>query len=385
MQWFWQSAFILLLVLITNEPGYYKDDFTCAMQYFAAGIIVVFTFGRMRMRVAQPNLNKIMDKTMITICLLFAIRLCKNILPPEEDAIVRFFWYAFYPCFCMLGYYTICMAKALDYTSASYFSDRWLKFTYLANCCIILVVMSNDYHQLMFTFNKDFTNTIYQYGNGALCIPIKAFIMLEFCIPVFMLVRDAIEFSFMRMKMLFPIAILLYTIGYHIAYSLNIGGVRHMETVLVTGIAVMTFWYSALTTGLIAANEKYVELFYASGLQKRIAGARLRQVLFLKLEGMVAAERPRLLQVLESLKQQKSPKDRIVILQELRLNVSCLKKQCLMFLQGEIYRGVPAVDYKAAIKEAVHYAKEAGVFASLNMETAREFFILPWRFLAIFL
>lgn len=374
MQWVWQTILIVLLISMTSEYFTYKDDLTCALQYLFAGMLVVFSFGRMRMRIAQPKLNTIMDKTMLTICIFFALRLFKVFLPQEEEFLIRLCWYGFYPCFCMLGYYTVCMAKALDYTSTGYLNDKWLKFVFQINCLIVLIVMTNDCHQLMFTFNEDFSGTTHNYGFGILCLPIKGFIMLQFCIPVFTLVRDAIEFSFIRLKMLLPLLILVYTISYHIGYSLNLFFLRQTETVLVTGFAVMTFWYSALTTGLIATNEKYVELFYASGLQKRIAAARLRQVIFMKLESIVASERPKLLQNLEILKQQKTVQERQVVLQELRLNVSYIKKQCLMFLQGEIYGRVPCLDYQAAINETVRYAREAGIFVSANIELKNDYY-----------
>jgi len=257
--------------------------------------------------------------------------------------------------------------KELDCSFPSLIKNEWFKYIILLDAVAIAIAMTNDYHQLFFYFNEGFLNSHMEYWGGVLEWPIKVFIMLQFILPVILLLKDAFTFGYYNAKMLAPVGVMVYSIAYHILYSCGVQPFRNTETVLVTCTSMVAFWYSAFASGLISLNEQYMELFYASGVHQKLSAARLRQILFMKLESIVAEERPKLMHGLELLKAEEPKANKRSVLQNMRLSASFIKKQCLLFLQGEIYGYVPSEDYQAALKEAWRYARAGGSFITLNI------------------
>jgi len=366
MQLILQILLIVLLLLFSLNVKIYYLNQNHFFDYMLLCIITVMVYGNLSLHTFQKEIRSVLKSITLTIIGFAFLRIIKLHLPEGHDSLDRYLWYCFYPCLLLLGYYSMRIVQILDISFTKSHKRDWFKYILYLDIAVILLVFTNDYHQLMFVFSINWENTRDVYSGGILEWPIKLYIMLQFIIPASLLLKDAIKFSYFRLKMLLPMAILGYAIFYQVAYSLRIAPFRPSETVLVTCSSLITFWYCAFTTDLIIFNDKYMELFYASGIHTKIAEARLRQNLFLKLESIVAEEKQNIIGGIHLLKQDMDLEARLLLLQHLRLSSSLIKKQCLLFLQGEIYGYVPMADYLAALKEGVRYVKEYNSFFSLH-------------------
>lgn len=368
MQFFLQILLILLLVFfsVSNSTDHFYDNHL--LDYMLLGIITVIIHGNLTLHTSYKEVRTVLKNMTFTILGFALLRIVKLNLPDSYDTIGRFLQYCFYPCLLLLGYYCMRIVHILDTSLGSQLKSAWFKYIFAIDMLVIAIVFTNDFHQLLLVFNENFHDSNNSYSFGVLEWPVKIYIMLQFILAVFLLLLDALRFSYFKKEMLIPLGILIYAIFYQVCYSLYITPFRGTETVLVTCFSIIAFWYYAFTTGLIIFNDKYMELFYASGIYNKIAAARLRQYLFMKLESIVAEEKNTIFESIKMLKAGVDREKKLLLLQHLRLSASLIKKQCLMFLQGEIYGFVPLADFQASLKEGLRYAKEYNRFFSLNIK-----------------
>lgn len=364
-----QIVLVILFVVFSLGLTSGLPNYPHWLEYILLAFLTVGIMRNLCLQIAQVKLRQGLQGIACSLFIFACLRFIKLLIPEENTTAIRYLWYGFYPCFIMLGYYTLKIVQALDYSIPQNFKQQWFKYVLCLDILVIALVLTNDYHQLVFTFPEGFAKSNSVYGHGFLELPVKAYLMLQFFAPIVFLLKDAWSFQYLQGQMLLPIGLAVYVLVYNICYSLAWLPFRHSETVLANCLAVLGFWYSAWETGLIAGNQQYAELFYTAGIQQKLAAVRLRQQLFLRLEELVAKVRPRLLQDIALL--QKEHSQRELVLQDVRLAASFLKKQCLMFLQGERYGFVPRDDYQAALAEAVRYAHQGKAAVVVQLELQR--------------
>ncbi|MCR5202565.1 MAG: hypothetical protein K6D02_05700 [Lachnospiraceae bacterium] len=215
-------------------------------------------------RVIQKGAQKLLMLVALTMALWFIIREVKFRFILDEN-LIRNFWYLYYIPLLLIPLCALLLAislgKAEDYTLP--------KWTYIFNAItfiLIALVLTNDFHELVFSFPKNVTvktefnrslETFYYIIIiwGILCVVGAIITMIKKCrIPG---TKKYIWLPFVP----FIIAIL-----YFLALILNVPFVREYfgdftaaSTLLFAG-----FFESCISTGLIQSNTMYKALFEAS-------------------------------------------------------------------------------------------------------------------------
>ncbi|MGN0150752.1 MAG: histidine kinase N-terminal 7TM domain-containing protein [Clostridia bacterium] len=197
----------------------------------------------------------------------FIIRTVKYFFISEElyPGIVRHLWYMYYFAMLFIPLLAVFVAMSIGKTENSHLPKKAL-LLYIPTLFLFLMVITNDLHELVFTFPADTavrTDNNYSYGIGYYIVTAWMF----FCALTMLFVMNQKRRVAGSKKLIFipciPIvALLLYLIFYF-------SGVSWLRAILGDVTAVICLMYAAtlelcVQCGFIQANTHYMELFYAS-------------------------------------------------------------------------------------------------------------------------
>lgn len=136
---------------------------------------------------------------------------------------------------------------------------------------LVLLVMTNDFHQLAFVFEPDFHNWNKQYSYGPVYYVIAVWIFILVLSSIVLSINRC-RISATRKKLWIPIVIILVAIIYTLWNNLNHGysGLRIYNVPEVFCFASIALWESLIQIGLVPSNTGYGDFFNASNLNTLI-------------------------------------------------------------------------------------------------------------------
>lgn len=155
---------------------------------------------------------------------------------------------------------------------------------------LILAVLTNDYHQLVFKFPDDgFVNSDKNYSRGILYFVISAWYLICSIIFICMVIKR----SKMPGKNKFiwvPTAILALAYLYHVLYTLSIVPYFFRDMIIVNAFFTVLIFESMLQTGIIKSNLFYSYLFKQSSIPAMILDDD-RNVIFSNRDGKICDDK----------------------------------------------------------------------------------------------
>ncbi|MDO4178553.1 MAG: hypothetical protein Q4D21_05105 [Phascolarctobacterium sp.] len=261
----------LLVVVVTLESGFAaagKFILSYFNRYLVLMVITAIFFGFLAARTLQKGIAK--SVTILGLSLGF-LYFCRSIkLLTETGGVGRFFWYLYYPAW---------FGMALGFLGVVYFSETsaeetrfptWWKFLAGISLVLSLVVLTNDYHQLMFVFLPNFEDYNNVYREGILGLQIKFFLLCEFAAGNVWLIYKAVRGSFYRVKILLPGIVLSLVYIYLIFYTFRWFNFHKSEVATVTGIGAMLYLLACIYSRVIPLNVEYEKAFASSQLGMQI-------------------------------------------------------------------------------------------------------------------
>lgn len=123
---------------------------------------------------------------------------------------------------------------------------------------LVLLVMTNDFHQLAFVFEPDFHNWNKQYSYGPVYYVIAVWIFILVLSSIVLSINRC-RISATRKKLWIPIVIILVAIIYTLWNNLNHGysGLRIYNVPEVFCFASIALWESLIQIGLVPSNTGY--------------------------------------------------------------------------------------------------------------------------------
>lgn len=183
--------------------------------------------------------------------------------------IKRYLWYLYYIPMLFIPLLALFVSMSLTKTE-TYLLPRWTKFLYIPPTLLFLLVLTNDYHQKVFSFHTGImTDLNYQYELGYYVILVWI-ILCALSSFIIMLKKSRIIQN--KTVLLFPLVPLLLSFFYTISYINNVKWI----TVLIKDMTVIhcfliySIFESCIQCGLIQSNIGYDELFEATTLPIQI-------------------------------------------------------------------------------------------------------------------
>lgn len=120
-----------------------------------------------RRRVMQTQVRRLLTAIAVLMVFWMAERTVKFLFVTDVNA-MRFLWYCYYLPMLLIPFLSVLVAASLG-KPENYRLPRWTKLLYLPVAALVLLVLTNDFHQLVFAFPADtvvWTDGEYSYRAG---------------------------------------------------------------------------------------------------------------------------------------------------------------------------------------------------------------------------
>ncbi len=243
------------------------------MVYFL--LLTTMFAGRLSDRVVDGRVRRLLVASAWMMIVFFLLRGMKYYVFREAQGISRFLWYSYYVPILVLAALSVLAAVALD-------EDRREKILFTAVALgavtgvLILLILTNDLHQLAFRFMPGFINWDAEYAYGPVYFVTLFWVLLLFLGAVLLLLLKC-RLSAARSAIGLPMVPIFLGSTYMVLYALGIpprweGGnlIEFPETAC---FMVACFWECCISIGFIPSNKGYEELFLRSKLAAKIVNA----------------------------------------------------------------------------------------------------------------
>lgn len=221
------------------------------------------------MSIRRRILNTSIRRMLLTVggMLLFwqVARIIKYDYVIVTGAIGRYCWYSYYIPMVLVPLIGVFVVDHIG-KPEGYHSSRWMKYLFIPAFFLIAVVMTNDLHQLVFTFHNGFELYNSDYGYGFMYIFEMAwFVVLAMLFAVMLLFKSRVPGSknFQRLPLFVTIFAILFWAGY--TAKLYVGDLTAVDCIFI-----VLLLEGAIQSGLIPSNMNYVVLFKQSTIAAQI-------------------------------------------------------------------------------------------------------------------
>ena len=259
------GLFFLLILINKAKRSWFPEDINIINGAFY-GAFILFWMQSVSDRVISRRLRR--DLLAIGSCMLLwmVLRECRyEYVNQNTGTLSRILWYAYYVPFFLMALLSFRTSFLIEEPVNNRISGKDLAVL-AGSSGILLLILTNDWHQLMFTFLPGMENWSSQYGRGPLFFMVYGLIFLMLAGTIFNLTRAALYSPSRRWAWL-PLLPLMLGILYWITYPFyKLDWIRFPElTCFLIGLG----WEISIQTGLVPSNTGYPELFSQSHLNAR--------------------------------------------------------------------------------------------------------------------
>ena len=260
----------VLLVLMTGVIRLTRDSYHLVSSnilifflFILAGLI---WFVQIRRRVIRQEERKYLELTAVLLLFLIIIKTIKYVFLPSGSCFSRYIWYLYY---FPQTFIVMSMLFAVLHTGlacGTQMNRRW-KLLYIPAAAITGGILTNDIHQLAFSFPQGIEMWEENYVHGPLYFVSIAWLVLLFVIIIVIaLCRCATTEN--RSNIWMPIIPLAIGMIYVVLFLVNRDGVFHrlFKTTEVIGFIFPAFMEALIQAGLFPTNDGYGNMWKISGL-----------------------------------------------------------------------------------------------------------------------
>lgn len=274
---------ILLAIIVRGFPRFLilferqlpKEIFSLVntvAQFFLYTVVIYLSvyWGYSLYRIGYAKIRKILTTEIILLLLwLFMRALRFSPYVSDNSTFGVYLWYGYYFAMILVPVLNLICALLLgihENQSSLRFSVPLLS----AGIFLVITVLTNNFHQMVFNFNSEFINSEFgKYTHSPLYYVILAFILI--CELLFLLIVEIKALSAGKRSYL-PFAVLGVAVLYALFY------IRFDSFILFKVIDLtlafiffhIILWESIFTTGLIPTNRDYVKMFSLSTIYAKI-------------------------------------------------------------------------------------------------------------------
>lgn len=263
------SYAVLTFLYVLPVDNVMMQHRTSSVFYFAFAACITLYFD---VRIIEQRVRKNLIGVGTMIILWCILRAAKYIAFEEIDSIARFIWYLYYIPMLTIPQFSLKAALAVGEPEDKN-PPVILSFTRAVTLISIIIVLTNDLHQLVFRFRPDFVNWDFDYSRSVLFWIITIWDYLFFFSSTAVLLHKC-RLSASRKLAWIPAFYL--ALGVFGLYILNTGHLPRMwgETIgEFPDMACYTlggFWVLCIAIGLVPSNKGYEKLLQGTSLATRI-------------------------------------------------------------------------------------------------------------------
>ena len=257
-------SFLLFEVYYTSESAWVRMSFGLVSQVIRSGLLIVWCVS-----IHNRILNKQIRQYLLWVGALMLVWLNVRFIKWDflhfTDPLGRYFWYAFYIPMLLIPLLGVFIIQCVD-KPEKYVLPKKMKLLYIPLVLLLVLVFTNDLHELVFVFPNGITNYNFDYGYNFGFYPVCAwFVILGFYFVIMLLLKNRTpgKRSFKKM----PIIIMIVAVVFWIFYKKIMTSV---DLVAIDCLLITALLESAIQSGLIRSNTGYHELFEISTVAAQI-------------------------------------------------------------------------------------------------------------------
>ncbi|HPY98147.1 MAG TPA: histidine kinase N-terminal 7TM domain-containing protein [Clostridia bacterium] len=182
----------------------------------------------------------------------------------------RMLWYAYYIPLLLIPTMGVLVALSLG-KPENYRLPKWTNYFFICAVILVLLVLTNDFHNLVFIFPKGETGSDKNAAFNIIFLVVMAWVNLVGTVAIILIILKC-RIPKSRAVLWLPLVSLSLTILYGILYLIKWAPVRvflNDPTVTICMLFIVVL-ESCIKSGLIQANTLYGKLFYASSIGMQI-------------------------------------------------------------------------------------------------------------------
>lgn len=247
---------------IVGRGSFYPMLFSYLRSFIYIGLFAAWGLS-VRQRIVQKQVCRFMTVTAVLLIIWMVVRSAKYFIFWQPDA-VRYLWYLFYLPMLFVPMLALLIAMSLGKPD-EYKFPKGMSVLWIISGVLLLLVLTNDLHQFVFTFPKDaavWTDKNNGYSIGYFMIAGWQ-VLCAFAALVIMFFKCRVQKG--RLHFL-PIVPMLLAIVYSALYYAGADWLLHLFGDIAAFQSVMyilTFEF-CIACGYIHSNSRYVDLFASS-------------------------------------------------------------------------------------------------------------------------
>ena len=232
--------------------------------FFSLGIFWAIS---VKSRIINKNLRIGLVLTAFLFILLLLLRIIKYDFFPNNDTVNRYLWYAYYIPQCLAPVVMFLSVLNIERKDKEPMKKAWF-LLFVPAIILILFVMTNDYHQLVFSFRPNFEYFSSIYKHEFMYYVTMAWIVGMTIASIGILINKC-RVSACRKKIWIPILTFAVCFGFCIWVFLgNLSSYKIPESI---GLTFILLFESCIQIGLIQSNSEYKKYFDSADITAFIA------------------------------------------------------------------------------------------------------------------
>ena len=222
-----------------------------------------------RSRIIQPQVRRYL--TAVSALMIFWMTV-RSIRYSLEEAlwVMRHLWYLYYLPMLFIPLLAVFIALSLG-KPESFHLPKWTVLLYIPTAALLLLVLTNDLHQLVFRFPEDAVVWMNEYRYGIVYFPVVGWMVLcALTALVIMLVKCRVPNS--RKVLVLPFVPVVLSVIYGALYIFQLPWLRLIagDVTVVFCLLIAATLESCIQCGLIQSNTHYNDLLLSCTLRVQL-------------------------------------------------------------------------------------------------------------------
>ena len=256
------AVIVAYALRLIGRGSFYPTLFSYLRSFIYIGLYAAWGLS-VRQRIVQKQVGRYLTSVSVLLIIWMTFRSAKYFIFWQPDAI-RYLWYLFYLPMLFVPMLALLISMSLG-KSDDYRLPRWTAAMWLISGTLLLLVLTNDFHQLVFSFPEDasvWSDT--DHGYGIAYFPIIGWqVLCGVTAFVVMLFKCRLKNGRRRLWPAIPMAISLSYL------ALNYMRVSWLKTLFgdvsaFQSLMHMLCFESCIACRFIHSNSRYVDLFASS-------------------------------------------------------------------------------------------------------------------------
>lgn len=266
-------ALAIFTAMVLRQIARWADaplDWFCGMIRSAIYIELFIAWGvSLHRRIIQPQVRRYLTSISVLVVFWIIVRTIRYSLD-ECVWLIRYLWYSYYLPMLFIPLLAVLVALSLGKPD-NFHLPKWTGLLYIPAVALLLLVLTNDLHQLVFVFPEDAVAWVNDYGYAAGYFLAVGWVI--FCtITAFVVMLIKCRISHSRTVLMLPFVLAVMALIYGVLYYFRIPWLKFLtgDMTVVFCLLIAAILECCIECGLIQSNTGYEELFMVSRLGAQI-------------------------------------------------------------------------------------------------------------------